>query len=178
MTIHEFNGPMQIFLMAAISRGGLNTLYALQQAAGLQPGSLAHVIKALMEAGMLERSEGAKRGRREMALTAAGERFLVEEWRKGLVANREMESVLRSATVALLMDDIVTAFRFLHESALERERRQGPTKLGEASSGKAPVDFHSEMRAVYETRRREMERDVLREFADKLMAVAKKGKEK
>jgi hypothetical protein len=34
------------------------------------------------------------------------------------------------------------------------------------------------MRAVYETRRREMERDVLREFADKLMAVAKKGKEK
>jgi DNA-binding MarR family transcriptional regulator len=174
----ELAGTMEFFLMAAISRGGLDTLYALQQTAGLQPGSLAHVIKALMEAGRLERSEGAKRGRRAMALTEAGERFLAEEWRKGLVANREMESVLRSATVALLMGDIVTAFRFLHDSALERERRQGPTKLGEASSGKAPVDFHAEMRAVYETRRREMERDVLREFADKLMAVAKKGKEK
>ncbi len=48
--------------MAAISRGGLNTLYALQQAAGLQPGSLTHVIRALIEAGFLVRSEGAKRG--------------------------------------------------------------------------------------------------------------------
>ncbi len=95
-----------------------------------------------------------------------------------MVANREMESVLRSATVALLMGDIVTAYRFLHESAIERERRQGPTKLGEASSGKAPVDLHVEMRAVYERRRREMERDVLTEFGDKLMEVAKKDEEK
>jgi len=164
--------------MAAISRGGLHTLYAFQQAAGLQPGSINHVIKELEKARLLKRSESAKRKRRAMALTAAGEKSLVEEWRKGLVTNREMESVLRSATVALLMGDIVTAFQFLHDSAIERERRQGPTKLGEASSGKAPVDFHAEMRAVYESRRREMERDVLREFGDKLMEVAKKGEEK
>ena len=174
----ELTGPMEIFLMAAISRGGLSTLYALQQEVGLQPGSLNHVIKELEKAGLLVRSEGAKRGRRAMALTEAGERFLVEEWKKSMDTRREIESVLRSATVALLMGDILTAFKFLHDSALERERHQGPTKLGEASTGKAPVDFHAEMRAVYESRRREMERDVLREFADKLMEVAKKGKEK
>jgi len=177
MTTEKRTEPMEMFLMAAISRGGLHTLYAFQQAAGLQPGSIKHVIKELEKAGLLVRSEGATRGRRAMALTEAGQRFLVEEWRKGLVANREMESVLRSATVALLRGDIVTAFQFLHDSAIERERRQGPTKLGEASSGKAPVDFHAEMRAVYENRRREMERDVLREFGDKLMEVAKKRKQ-
>ena len=68
----------------------------------------------------------------------------------GLVANREMDSLLRSATVALLMDDIVTAFQFLHQSALERERRRCAMKLEGASNEKDPINLHAEMQAVYE----------------------------
>ena len=60
------------------------------------------------------------RGRRTMALTETGERFLAQEWRKGLDAGREIESVLRSATVALLMGDIGEASRFLSESITKR----------------------------------------------------------
>jgi DNA-binding PadR family transcriptional regulator len=161
---------MEVFLMAVISRGGLNTLYALQQEAGLQPGSINLVIKDLENAGLMDRSDVARRGRRRrtMVLTEAGERFLVDQWRDSLNANREMESIFRSATVALLMKDTRTAFDFLHQSAFERERRQDPKKLGPASSERTPIDFHAEMRAVYGSQRRAMEAAVLTEFARNL----------
>jgi DNA-binding MarR family transcriptional regulator len=172
ITTDELTEPMPIFLMAAISRGGLKTLYALQQAAGLQPGSLAHVIKALMEAGMLERSEGIKRGRRTMALTEAGERFLVEEWRKGLIANREMESVLRSATVALLMGDIGEASRFLSESITRRPPLQSHRELEMISPQETPFNFHTAMRTFYRNQRQTMEIGVLERIADNLRRSA------
>jgi DNA-binding MarR family transcriptional regulator len=168
----ELTGPMEIFLMAAISRGGLNTLYALQQAAGLQPGSLAHIIKALMEAGMLERSEGAKRGRRAMKLTEAGERFLVKEWRKSMDAHREIESVLRSATVALLMGDNDEASRFLSESITRRPPLQSHQELETISPQGTPINLHTAMRTFCRNQRRTMEIGVLGRFADNLRRSA------
>lgn len=168
----QLTGPMPIFLMASISRGGLNTLYALQQATGLQPGSLAHVIKALMGAAMLERSEGAKRGRRAMALTDAGAEFLVKEWRNSLDARREMESVLRSATVALLMGDIGEACRLLVDSIAKRPPQQGHQELETISPERTPIDFHAAMRAFYLNQRRVMEASVLERFADSLKRSA------
>ncbi len=157
--------------MAAISRVNLNSLYALQQAVGLQPGSLSHVIKGLEKAGLLVRSEGAKRGRRAMALTEAGERFLTEEWKNSLDANREMESILRSATVALLMGDSAAALDFLYQAASERERRQGLLEFRTFSRQSTPIDMQAEVRAVYENRRRAMETKVLSEFGMNLVKV-------
>jgi DNA-binding MarR family transcriptional regulator len=165
-------GPMEVFLMAAISHGGLNTLYALQRAAGLQPGSLAPVIRNLVEAGLLVRSERGKRGRRTMTVTKAGERLLDGEWVNSLDAHREIESVLRGVTVALLMGDVAAAVGFLFRSADERARYQGPQELGKIPSGMAPVDFHADMRAVHENRRRAMEAAVLQEFGTKLVESA------
>jgi DNA-binding PadR family transcriptional regulator len=161
---------MEVFLMAVISRGGLNTLYALQQEAGLQPGSINPIIKDLENAGLMDRSEVAKRGRRRrsISLTEAGERFLVGQWGNGLDTKRDIESILRSATVALLMNDIRRAFDFLHESASERERHQDSKELGPVSLKRTPIDFHAEMRAVYGSRRRAMEAAVLTEFARNL----------
>jgi hypothetical protein len=116
------------------------------------------------------RSEVAKRGRRRrtMSLTEAGERFLVYQWGNGLDTKRDIESILRSATVALLMNDARTAFNFLHQSASERDRRQDLEELGSASLERTPIDFHAEMRAVYGSRRRAMEASVLTEFAQAL----------
>jgi DNA-binding MarR family transcriptional regulator len=162
---------MEMFLMAAISRGGLNTLYAFQRSAGLQPGSLAPVIKSLIGAGLLTRSDGVKRGRRPMELTEFGERVLVNEWKNSLDAHSEVESILRSVTVALWMGDFAIAVSILFESASRRTRQQVPQKLGNIPSRIAPIDLHAEMRAVFENRRRAMEALVLEEFGQTLVAV-------
>ncbi len=84
--------------MAAIARGGLRTLYALQQEAGRQPGSVKGVLGHLEAQGLLSRSVGTKRGRRDMTVTEAGEECLRNEWHQCLDPTREIESVLRSAT--------------------------------------------------------------------------------
>jgi DNA-binding MarR family transcriptional regulator len=172
ITIDELAGPMPIFLMAAISRGGLNTLYAFQQAACLEPGSINHVVKELEKAGLLVRSEGAKRGRRAMALTEAGESFLVQEWRRSMDARREIESVLRGATVALLMGDIGEASRFLSESITRRPPLQSHQELETKSPQGTPINFHTAMRTYYLNQRRTMEIGVLERFADNLRRSA------
>lgn len=172
ITHEKLAGPMAMFLMAAVFRGCLNTLYAFQQAAGLEPGSINQVIKELEKADLLVRSEGAKRGRRALALTEAGERFLVEEWKQSMDPRREIESVLRSATVALLMSDIGEASRFLFESITRRPPEQGHRKLETISPEKTPIDFYTAMRAFYLNQRRTMETVVLERFADNLRRSA------
>ena len=160
-----------MFILAAISRGGLKTLYAFQQAAGLQPGSIKAPIQGLEKDGLLNRQEGAKRGRRAMALTEAGERFLREEWTKSMEARREIESVLRSAIVALLMGDIVKALNFLSESISCRLQGEGHKELEAISPQTAPIDFHTAMRSYYLNERRVMEIGVLNRFAENLKSI-------
>jgi DNA-binding MarR family transcriptional regulator len=164
----EIAEPLDIFVMAAVFRGGLNTLYAFQRAAGVEPGSISHIIRRLEKGGFLARSEGAKRGKRAMKLTEAGEKFLVEEWKKSMDAHREIESVLRSATVALLMGDIREASRFLSESIADRPPQQGHQELETISPQGTPINFHSAMRTFYLGQRRTMEIGVLERFADYL----------
>jgi hypothetical protein len=135
----------------------------------IEPGSLAPVIRNLVGGGLLTRSEGNKRRRRTMTITKAGEGLLVDEWANSLDAHREIESVLRGVTVALLMGDVATPVGFLFRSAEERTRYQGPQQLERIPSGMAPVDFHAEIRAVHENRRRATEAAVLREFGTKLV---------
>jgi DNA-binding MarR family transcriptional regulator len=163
---------MDTFVMAAISRGGLTTLYAFQRTAGLEPGSINQIIRRLEKGGLLARSEGAKRGRRAMALTEAGERFLVQEWKKSMDARREIESVLRSATVALLMGDIGEASRFLSESITRRPPLQSHQELETISPQGTPINFHNAMRTFYLNQRRTMEIGVLERFADNLRRSA------
>ncbi len=173
---HRSTGAMEIFLLAAISRGALRTLYALQQVAGLQPGSVRGVLKALEAAGLLVRSEIAQRGRRRriMTVTEAGKEFLDARWKEGLDPNREMESVLRGATLALAMGQIEEAIRFLHDAANKRLLRQGPQELGGKFAEMGPFDLHAEMRTVFENRRRVMEAYTLQESGKVLMEVARK----
>lgn len=161
--------------MAAIARGGLTTLYAFQRNAGLEPGSIKKVIAALEMAGLLKRSNVATSGRRRrtMALTEEGNRFLVEQWKNSMDVKREMESILRSATVALLMEDIGEAIMFLVQAATERLKSPGNQVFGAASPESTPIDLHAAMRNVYDGRRRAMEADVLLKCRENLMMVAK-----
>lgn len=167
-------GPMDFFLMAAISRGGLNSLYAFQRHAELQPGSISSTINSLGKFGLLGRRDAEKRGRRPMVLTETGERILAEQWRGSLNPHREIESVFRSATVALLMGDVDAAIEFLFRSASERSSRLGPEGALPYFTGVHPVDLHAEMRAVYDRRRRSMEASLLQEFAAGLRELGEK----
>ena len=166
---------MELFLMAAIARGGLTTLYAFQRKADLEPGSIKKVIAALEMAGLLARSNVATSGRRRrtMALTEAGKRFLEEGWKNSMNVKREMESVLRSATVALLMGNIGEAIMFLDRAALERLKSPGYQVFGGATPESTPIELHAAMRDVYDGRRRAMEADVLLKCREGLMEVAK-----
>jgi DNA-binding MarR family transcriptional regulator len=171
----ELAGPMELFLMAAIARGGLTTLYAFQRKADLEPGSIRKVIAALQMAGLLVRSNVATSGRRRrtMALTEVGKRFLEERWKNSMQEKREMESILRSATVALLMEDIGAAIVFLGQAAFDRRKNPGSQVFGAASLESTPIDLHAAMRNVYDGRRREIEADVLLECRVRLMELAK-----
>lgn len=171
------NGPMYIFILAAVSRGRLDTLYALQQEAGLQPGGVMPVIRRLEEEGLLTRLEEGKRRRRMMKLTEKGEEFLGTEWTTGLDVKREVESILRNATVALLMGDPGLARAFLEDAARVRELRVGHSKPTVSTAEAAPIEFLAEMREVSESRRRTMEAALLREFATLLEEAEKNRNE-
>jgi hypothetical protein len=104
-----------------------------------------------------------------MALTDPGERFLVENWKIGLDAKREVESVLRSVTVALWMDDVGTAAGLLFASSSERERQLHPTGSEPIVSGKAPLDIYATIKSFYESQRLFMEVKVLRCLGERLV---------
>ncbi len=151
--------------MAAIARGGLRTLYALQQEAGLQPGSVKGVLGHLEAQGLLSRSAGTKRGRRDMAVTEAGEEFLLNEWPQCLDPTREVESVLRSATVALWMADTSRAADFLRSAASMRQPRRAPQAWTAIQRRFTPIEIHAQLREKYEDRRRGFEEQLLEEFS-------------
>ncbi len=158
-------GSMGIFLLAAIARGGLRTLYALQQEADLQPGSVKGVLGHLEAQGLLNRSAGAKRGRRDMAVTEAGEELLRNEWVQCLDPTREVESVLRSATVALWMADTSRAADFLRNAASMRRPRRAPLAWTAMQYRFTPIEIHAQLRESYEDRRRGFEEQLLEDFA-------------
>lgn len=157
--------------MAAISRGGLDSTYRLQRGVNLQPGSIRQPLRTLEEAGVIARSEAParRRNRRGLSLTAAGEHFLDECWTQCLEPKQDVESILRGVTVALLFSAPEMAFRFLMQAAEVREQSYGVPELAHAPPPKSPIDFHAAMRAVHADRRRAMEANLFKEFAETLI---------
>lgn len=155
---------MEVFLLAAISRGRLDSLYALQREAGLQPGNLLTLIRRLTASGLLTRAEEGKRRRKAMAITDSGARFLVENWKQALDIHRDMETVLRSTTVALLMDDIGQAVTFLLSCSSERENRKGIEPIPSIPSSTAAIHLYRGMKVVYQKRRDRLEAELAGAF--------------
>lgn len=159
---------IEIFLLVAVGKLGLSTLYALKQA-GLEPGSVRGLIARLEQHGLLARAEERERhGARPMEVTGNGHRYVAEHWHATLIPKQEMESVLRSAAVAMAMADAEFASKFLLKAASERERYQGPTEANAETMRKGALDFHGEVREIYTHRRRAFEAGLLRELGSKL----------
>jgi len=164
--------------MAAISRGGLSTLYALQKSVKLQPGNLAPVIKRLQECGFLTRSEAAKRQRKVMKLTEPGETFLKEYWNQSLEFDRDFESSIRGVALALFMSDLEIAQDYSGRLASRREWEAAQTAPRMDAEGASPVEFYATMRAVHENRRVAMEAAVFKEIEKSMEEVVKNSKMK
>jgi DNA-binding MarR family transcriptional regulator len=155
-------GAMDFFLMALVDRADLTSLYALQQKANLQPGSLRAVLQRLEGFKLIERAESASRRRRDLSLTALGTSFLNDHWRDFMMDYPDAESVIRVASVALLMGDASCAADYLLNQSL-RLRQAGKEKEMEAErlfvKRQDPVSSHAWMRALTEAQRREGESD-------------------
>jgi DNA-binding MarR family transcriptional regulator len=167
-TVEELK-PIEIFLLVAVGKLGLRTLYELKRVAGLEPGSIRGLIAQLERQGLLVRSDHKeRRGARPMELTADGRACIANHWMQSLNPNKEMESLLRSATVALAMGDASVASKFLRQSMSARERHRGPLEVSAATLRKGPVEFHAEAREIYAWRRRAFEAVLLRELGCRL----------
>ena len=153
---------MPFFLLAVVSRGGLNTLYDLQHHAGLQPGGVQPVLRQLERDGLLRRSEEGKRRRRAMVVTDKGEETLAAHWRTCLGFYMDVESVLRAATTSLLMGDQKTAYRYLQSVADDYKCRSGGARATDPDARASPLDWYAFMRRHWETSRLQSAAETLR----------------
>ncbi len=153
---------MEYFILALVGKARLTSLYAFQQRAGLQPGGIRTSLQRLEDRGLLDRARSGSRQRRDFSLTSAGVRFLEKTWKHCVANYPDAESILRAATVAVLMGDEHYAAEYLSGAALTRES-SGKEKSMEAErlgSGRLdPLSTYAWMRALTEAHRREGESD-------------------
>ena len=108
---------MGYFILALIGKAGLNSLYAFQKRAELQPGGIRPILRELERLGLIFRAESSKRGRRDFSVTDRGIAFLNETWSECLRDYLDAEAVLRATCVALLMGDPGRAGQYLQEQS-------------------------------------------------------------
>jgi DNA-binding MarR family transcriptional regulator len=157
---------MPLFVLAMVSRGGLNTLYSLQHQAALQPGGVQTVLRQLERDGLLQRSEEGKRRRRAMVVTDKGKEILAAHWQSCLGFYMDVESVLRAGTTSLLMGDQKAACHYLLNVADDYERRSRAAHAGHPDYQGSLVDWYGYMRTQWETARLQSAAQTLRMIAN------------
>lgn len=163
---------MPLFLLALVSRGGLNTLYALQQRAVLQPGGVQPVLRKLEKEGLLQRSAEGKRRRRVMKVTKEGEARLAAHWQSCLNNHPDVESVLRAATIALMMDERRIASNYLLHMSADYEHRSGGAHATNPDARASPLDWYAYMRSHWETSRLQSAAQTMRNIGIAMEASA------
>jgi DNA-binding MarR family transcriptional regulator len=159
---------MDFFVLAMISRGGLHSLYDLQQEAGLQPGGIHPVLKKLEQEGFLERSEQQKRRKRLMTVTKVGEHFLREEWHDCQDDYGDVQSVLRAATVGILMGDATRTCRYLLEIAKQHDKNLPSAPEMPKEINPSAVEWYQYVRWQWESIQRKSASSMFREIAKEL----------
>src|SRR5437868_800310 len=110
------SGPMEFFILAAIDKGGLDSLYLLQTRANLQPGGIRPALERLQAGHALKRSAPARRGIRPWIVTEFG-RYYLTRYAHDVAKNYpDEESILRAAAVLLLIGDTEAAAEYLQTS--------------------------------------------------------------
>jgi DNA-binding PadR family transcriptional regulator len=169
--ILPFSRPDLRWLPKAIDRGQyseelMQRFVGLQQEAGLQPGGIQPTLRRLEEEGLLCRSEEAKRRRRSMKVTDKGARLLEHHWKDCIQDSPDIESVLRCATLAILMGNLQYAHQYLLSVADEHERNYDGAKhiASFRSRHSSPLDCYGFMRMQWQVAKRHAA-EVLRQIA-------------
>ena len=112
-----------------------------------------------------------------MKVTEKGAEVLEADWKICLQSYRDLESILRGATVALFMEDALSALQYVSQMALERDGPMSAAATPPRLSASSPIAFYGEIRVVYNDRRRAMEAAVLREFESRIKEVLQRKRE-
>jgi DNA-binding PadR family transcriptional regulator len=96
---------LDLFILA-FARYGATTPYELRMVGGLSSGATLPALDRLVKAGHLKRGRKGSRGRREYAITVAGNHLLDRNSKSVLKDKsiKEFDVVLRTAALALLLD--------------------------------------------------------------------------
>lgn len=151
---------MEYFILALIGKAGLNSLYAFQQRAGLQPGGIRTALQHLESWQMITRAESSTRQRKDMSLTAEGTEVLDNTWKRCLGERTDPEGVLRVACIALLMGVPGLAVEYLADLAFQRSSTAKEKSMEAETMQKTkkdPLSTYAWMRALSEAQRRNAE---------------------
>jgi DNA-binding PadR family transcriptional regulator len=166
--------PLEMFLLGLV-KGGLITAYDWQAKARISLGASLPAVKRLLKAGLLEEVKEGPRGRREFGLTAEGRDKV--SWRNldrylGKALDDppgDLESAVRLACLATIIDDVKGAEKFLLEAADAHQRRARAAKKRAASKDA----FRSKLGGLYSAVLAQCEEKQARATMDKLDALRK-----
>jgi DNA-binding PadR family transcriptional regulator len=114
---------LELFILALV-KSGIQTGYELQTKANVSLGSSLPALQKLRTAKLLIATKGASRGAVIYSITSAGQSELESQWKSLLEEQpKDLDSILRIATVARLMESPQDAIEFL-KTSVERLKRQ------------------------------------------------------
>jgi DNA-binding MarR family transcriptional regulator len=159
---------LEFFLLALISKGGVNTVYDLRENVGLTWGGIRPSLLRLERWGLVTRSESGKRRRREFQLTPSGEEALEAGWKELVFiatdAEVDLNTVVRAVWIARQFHPMEAA-SIAGNAAYKRE--QAATELVKsqpASMPEEPVEIYHWMSGLCRIQQLQAEARALNEL--------------
>jgi len=163
---------MELFLLGALSRGGVHSSYDLQRVLGLEPGGIRPALLRLERDGLVVRSNEARRRRRLIKVTEQGQQVLQQCWGNIFRSYPDPESVLRAAGLAVLMAVPQVASDYLSSLADQYDQKSAPEQMRSAvSRSEIPAQCYGRMRALWQSRKNQAAAGIFREIAQDLAGL-------
>jgi DNA-binding PadR family transcriptional regulator len=164
--------PLDMFLLGLVYEG-LITPYDWQAKARISLGASLPAVKRLLKDGLLEKAAEGPRGRHEFRLTPEGRDAISRRNLKRYIGDAlndppgDLESAIRLACLATMIDDIKGAENFLLEAADAHHRRARAAKKRAANK----VPFRSKLGGLYSAVLAQCEAKQAAAIVDKLDAL-------
>jgi DNA-binding PadR family transcriptional regulator len=166
---------LEVFILALVRRGTA-TPYDLMASAKVSPGASVPALARLEAAGCVRKGKAGARNRVEYMTTAKGERLLEASWRELLEASpgadKEMDTVLRISSLALLMGETkLRVVSYLTTAASARLERASHEKSVPLPQPKDDIGTFAWMRTAANAGRMRQEAAVLKKLAASLRSM-------